>query len=176
MNKASSARWLGTMTLGLVFAVAATGCLSNKFEQEVGTEESAVKLSREVSRGGYALITTAELKELADSGKEVLLIDTMPYESSYKKEHIPGAVQFLFPIPEMDTWDSSETDGKSVDDYAALLGDDKGKTIVVYCGYVKCTRSHNGAMWATRLGYQNVQRHPGGVYAWKGAGHPLASE
>ncbi len=176
MNKPSSARWMGTMTLGLVFAVTATGCFSNKFEQELGTEESAVKLTREVLRGGYDLITTEELKELADSGKEVLLIDAMPYEGSYKKGHIPGAVQFTFPIPEMDAWDSSETDGKSVDDYTALLGDDKGKTIVVYCGFVKCTRSHNGAMWANKLGYQNVLRHPGGVYAWKGAGYSLETE
>jgi rhodanese-related sulfurtransferase len=86
---------------------------------------------------------------------------------------IVTAVQFTFPIPEMDAWDSAETDGKSAEDFSVLLGEDKSKTIVVYCGFVKCTRSHNGAMWARKLGYENVLRHPGGVFAWQGAGYPV---
>lgn len=80
-------------------------------------------MTREVSRGQYDVITTDELKQLSESGQDVLIVDAMPYEGSYKKGHIPGAVQFLFPIPEMDTWDSAETDGISSDelDAAALL-------------------------------------------------------
>jgi rhodanese-related sulfurtransferase len=35
---------------------------------------------------------------------------------------------------------------------------------------VKCTRSHNGAVWAKKLGYKNVYRFSGGIFAWKGAG------
>ncbi len=141
----------------------------NKFEKEVEKENGAVKLVREVMRGGYGIITTQELNDLRVSKKDVVIVDTMPYEASYKKNHIPGAVQFLFPIPEMEKWESKETAGKSKEDFMALLGDDKKKTIVVYCGFVKCTRSHNGAMWAKRLGYENVLRHPGGIFAWKGA-------
>jgi len=93
----------------------------------------------------------------------------MPYGASYKKQHIPGAVQFLFPIPEMEEWDTTETDGKSREDYVKLLGNDKKKPVVIYCGFIKCTRSHNGAAWAVKLGYQNVYRYPGGIFAWKGA-------
>jgi len=150
------------------------GLGGSKFEKEVETEQAAVKLARETVEGGYGLITTAELKELLDSeeGKNVVIIDTMPYEDSYKKEHVPGAKQFLFPIPPMTEWDAKETGGKTQDDYAALLGPDKNKTIVVYCGFVKCTRSHNGAMWAKKLGYSKVLRQPGGIFAWKGAKHP----
>jgi thiosulfate/3-mercaptopyruvate sulfurtransferase len=92
----------------------------------------------------------------------------MPY-SAYKKIHVPGARQFLFPVPTMETWDTKETDGKTEKDYEALLGADKGKTIIIYCGFVKCTRSHNGAMWAKKLGYQNVFRFSGGIFAWQGA-------
>jgi rhodanese-related sulfurtransferase len=103
----------------------------------------------------------------------MVIVDTMPLDASYKKQHVPGAVQFLFPIPDMETWDVKETDGKSLDDYAALLGPDKDKTIVVYCGFVKCTRSHNGAAWARKLGYKNVYRYTGGIYAWRGAGYPI---
>jgi rhodanese-related sulfurtransferase len=98
----------------------------------------------------------------------------MPFGSSYKKAHIPGALQFLFPIPDMNDWDSKETDGKTAEDYEKLLGPDKDKTIVVYCGFVKCTRSHNGAVWAKKLGYNNVYRYPGGIFAWKGADNPVA--
>ena len=162
------------LTLGATSA-SALGFGKNKFEKEVEKEQGAVKLARETVQGDYDLITTEELKKLIDSNKDALVIDTMPYEDSYKKNHIPGAKQFLFPIPPMETWDTKETGGKSQDDYAALLGPDKNKTIVVYCGFVKCTRSHNGAMWARKLGYTKVLRHPGGIFAWKGAEYPVES-
>lgn len=142
----------------------------NKFEQEVVIETGAIKLVREVQRGGYDVISTEELKKMMDSGKDMVVVDTMPFEDSYKKEHVPGAKQFLFPIPDMEVWETKETDGKTQEDFAALLGPDKDKTIVIYCGFVKCTRSHNGAVWAKKLGYTNVSRYPGGIFAWKGAG------
>lgn len=153
-----------------------SGCMGeDKFKQEVDKEAGAVKLSREVQRGGYDLITVAELKKLVDEKAPMVIVDTMPLEASYEKNHIPGAVQFLFPIPDMPTWDTNETAGKTEADYEALLGPDKDKLIVVYCGFVKCTRSHNGAVWAQKLGYTNVKRLPGGIFAWKGAGYPVES-
>ncbi len=144
---------------------------TNKFEKEVEIEKGAVKLAREVLRGDYNIITTVELETLLSKGKEILVVDTMPYNASYKKGHIPGAKQFLFPIPEMSEWKSEETGGKTQEDFIAFLGDDHERQIVIYCGFVKCTRSHNGAMWARKLGYKNVARHPGGIFAWKGAGY-----
>jgi thiosulfate/3-mercaptopyruvate sulfurtransferase len=148
----------------------ANACAGNQFEKEVEVETGAVKLVREVVKGDYKTITAKELKDLIATKKDILIIDTMPYQDSYKKEHIPGARQFLFPIPDMVTWDSKETDGKTQQDYQALLGPDKDRQIVVYCGFVKCTRSHNGAVWAKRLGYTNVYRQPGGIFSWKGEG------
>ncbi len=144
---------------------------TNKFKKEVEKEKSAVKLLREMQRGDYKIITTEELQKLIDAKDDVVIIDTMPFESSYKKGHIPAAKQFLFPIPEMTDWSTAETDNKSTEDFVKILGPDKNMKIVVYCGFVKCTRSHNGAMWARKLGYTNVYRHPGGIYAWKGAGY-----
>lgn len=152
------------------------GCSGeNKFEKEIAIEASAIKLAREAFRGQYKLIDTNELKQKIDAKESLLLIDTMPYEDSYKKNHIPSAKQFLFPIPEMNSWTTSETDGKSKEDFINMLGEDKKRTVVIYCGFVKCTRSHNGAMWAVKLGYSNVYRYPGGVFAWKGAKYPLDS-
>lgn len=159
----------GLLVIGLSTPVMA---FMNKFKKELEKEQGAVKLVREVQRGGYDLVTTEELKQWIDAGKDMLIIDTMPYEASYKKIHVPGAKQFLFPIPDMQTWDSKETDGKSQADFEALLGPDKNKTIVIYCGFVKCTRSHNGAAWAVKLGYKNVYRYSGGIFAWKGAKYP----
>jgi rhodanese-related sulfurtransferase len=161
------------VTAVLLLAAAPAMSFDNKFEQEVKTEEQAVKLLREVQRGGYDVVTTAELKAWIDAGKEMLIVDTMPFEDSYKKMHIPGAKQFLFPIPEMASWDVKETDGKTQEDFVKLLGPDKNRPIVIYCGFVKCTRSHNGAAWAKQLGYTNVYRHPGGIFAWKGADYPI---
>jgi rhodanese-related sulfurtransferase len=156
----------------LLISSAAMGW-DNKFEQEVKAEKQAVKLVREVQRGGYDVVTTEELKKWLDEGKEMLIIDTMPFDASYTKGHVPGAKQFLFPIPDMLEWTDQETAGNSQQAYENLLGPDKNKLIVVYCGFVKCTRSHNGAVWAKKLGYQNVYRYPGGVFAWKGADYPI---
>ncbi|MEA3467902.1 MAG: rhodanese-like domain-containing protein [Thermodesulfobacteriota bacterium] len=161
------------VVLTLVFVVTASAMAfgNNKFKKEVEKERSAVQLAREVIKGNYGMITSEELKKLIDSGQDMVIVDTMPYEDSYKKAHVPGAEQFLFPIPELATWDNKETGGKSKEDFTALLGPDKNKTIVIYCGFVKCTRSHNGAMWAKKMGYANVLRYPGGIFAWKGSGY-----
>jgi rhodanese-related sulfurtransferase len=159
----------------LMLGFSGTATAKDKFEKEVDKEKAAVKLVREVRRGGYEVMTAGELKKLIDSGKALLIIDTMPYEASYKKAHVPGAKQFLFPIPEMTTWDTKETGGKTEEDFLALLGPDKNRMIIMYCGFVKCTRSHNGAMWAKKLGYNGVYRFSGGIYAWKGAKYETES-
>lgn len=159
----------------IVAALVATSAMSfdNKFEKEVKAEAQAIKLLREVERGDYQIVSTDELKKWSDENKDMLLIDTMPFTASYKKAHVPGAAQFLFPIPDMNTWNTSETDGKSMQEFEKLLGEDKERAIIVYCGFVKCTRSHNGAAWARKLGYKNVYRYPGGIFAWKGANLPI---
>jgi rhodanese-related sulfurtransferase len=159
----------------LAAAITCAGCAKNKFEKEVEKETGAVKLLRETLRGGYGIVTTDELKQWIDNGKDMIVVDTMPYESSYEKGHIPGAEQFLFPIPEMQIWSEKETGGLSQKDFESLLGPDKDKPVVIYCGFVKCTRSHNGAAWAVKLGYKNVYRHPGGIFAWKGAKYQIVT-
>src|SRR5512139_165230 len=171
MEKRSSLMWLVVATLG--FALLA-GCAGTEkigvTEANVQTEALALKASGEAQRGGYKLISLQDLKKRLDAKEPMLIIDTMPYADSYKKEHIPTAVQFEFPIAEMTTM-SPEMEKKYLD----LLGPDKDRMIVVYCGYVKCGRSHNGAMWAVKLGYRNVYRCLGGIYGWKEAGSPVES-
>jgi len=166
----------GTILLWLVVVVASlalvSGCADPKkvgvSEANVQAEFLAMKAAGEKERGGYKLISLQELKEKLDAKEDMLVVDTMPYEASYKKQHIPTAVQFEFPIPEMKTMD----DGTEKQ-YRALLGPDKDKIIVVYCGFVKCGRSHNGAMWGVKLGYTNVYRCLGGIRGWKEAGYSV---
>jgi thiosulfate/3-mercaptopyruvate sulfurtransferase len=136
--------------------------------QELDTEKIAVNFAREVSRGGYKFVSTEELKGWLDQNKEMLIVDTMPYEDSYKKQHIPGAVQIEFPIPEL-----TQLDEKKKADLEKLLGPNKDRLIVFYCGFTKCTRSHNAAMWSVKLGYKNVYRQPGGIKAWTEADYPV---
>lgn len=136
--------------------------------KELETEKTAVNLSREVARGGYKIVNTEELKAWLDQKKDMLIVDTMPYEDSYKKQHIPGAVQFEFPKEEV-----ANLDDKTKEAFKKLLGANKDKMIVIYCGFTKCGRSHNGAMWAVKLGYKNVYRYPGGITAWTEADYPV---
>ena len=166
----------GTVILWLVVVVASLaliyGCADPEkvgvSEANVQAEFLAMKAASEKERGGYKLISLQDLKAKLDAKKDLLVVDTMPYEDSYKKQHIPTAVQFELPIPEMKTMD----DGMEKQ-YRAFLGPDKDKMIAVYCGFVKCGRSHNGAMWAVKLGYTNVYRCLGGIRGWKEAGYPV---
>ncbi|HSR13894.1 MAG TPA: rhodanese-like domain-containing protein [Thermodesulfobacteriota bacterium] len=137
-------------------------------DKELEIEKAAVKFQREVERGGYKVVTTQELKGWLDQKKEMLIVDTMP-ASNFKKEHIPGAVNFELQRPELE-----QMSEKMKADFETLLGPDKERTIVFYCGFTDCERSHNGAMWAKRLGYKNAYRQPGGIKGWLEAGYPVA--
>lgn len=157
-----------TAFIGALF-LALLGCGQGSLTtKEMDTEKIAVNFNKEVARGGYQVVATEELKGWIDGKKDMLIIDTMPYEDSYKKNHISGAKQFEFPIPELKGLDDAKKAA-----FIKLLGENQDRMLVFYCGFVKCTRSHNGAMWAKKLGYTNVYRHPGGIKAWLEAGYPV---
>ena len=165
--------WKKGLTIGalaglLLVVAAGPGLALDWGSQELETEKIAVKLTRETVKGGSEIVRTDELKKWLDEGKQLLLVDTMPYADSYVKEHIPGAVQFEFPIEEL-----TVLDDKTRAEFVKLLGEDKGRLLVFYCGFTKCGRSHNGAFWAKQLGYTNVYRHPGGIKAWGQADYPV---
>lgn len=159
------------LTLGIVLS-SSIGCGTNKFQQELRTESDAIKLHNETAKGEYELISTDELKKLLAAKTPIVLVDAMPADSSFNKGHIAGAVNFDFPKEVMDSW-SEAMGSRTIEDYAKLLGDEKSKPIIVYCGYVKCARSHNAAVFARELGFTDVKRYPGGIHAWRGAGNQL---
>lgn len=162
--------------LVLVCLADVIGCGTNKFEAEVATEEAAVKLANETSNGGYQLVSTKELKQMLDADEDFLLIDAMPEEDSFAKGHIRRAVNFAFPKELMDGWSDEVMGGRKQEDFQKLLGEALDRKIVVYCGFVKCARSHNAAICARELGFTNVYRYPGGIYAWRGSGYALTTD
>jgi len=152
--------------IGLVFW-AVTGIVWAA-DKELQNEKIAVKFEREVERGGYKVITTQEFKVWLDQKKDMLIVDTMPADN-FRKQHIPGAVNFeIQRHPEL-----TEMSDKMKTDFEKLLGPDKNRTIVFYCGFTDCERSHNAGMWAIKLGYKNVYRQPGGITGWLEAGYPV---
>ncbi|PLX78552.1 MAG: sulfurtransferase [Desulfuromonas sp.] len=159
----------GLLIFGLLVAFSGPAAALDWGSKELETEKIAIKLTREVVSGGYGVVRTDELKDWMDMGKKILIVDTMPLEASYVTKHIPGAVQFEFPIKEV-----TELDASTHAAYRELLGADQDLLVVVYCGFTKCGRSHNGALWAKKLGYTNVFRYPGGIKAWAQADYPVA--
>ena len=148
-------------TLIFILGVAGVGMAADWGSKELETEKIAVTFAKEVESGGYKIVSTEELKNWIAQKKNMLIVDTMPFEDSYKKQHIPGAINFVFPVPEV-----KSLDDKTKAAFEKALGTNKDRLIVFYCGFTKCTRSHNGAMWAVKLGYKNVYRYPGGIKAW----------
>jgi rhodanese-related sulfurtransferase len=174
MNHPTSIRNCSVASILVAVAMLFAGCGTNTFQQELKTEEAAVKLAGETIRGKYELISTPELKKLVDSEADFVLVDAMP-AANFEKGHIQGAVNIEFPKEAMDA--EGVAGEMSVEDGAAkLLGDDTSRLVVVYCGFVKCARSHNAALWAHKLGFTNVKRHPGGIHAWRGAGYDLVTD
>jgi thiosulfate/3-mercaptopyruvate sulfurtransferase len=154
-----------SLSMGLAI-LAVTGTLWAA-DKELASEKIAVKFEREVERGGYKVVTTQELKGWIDQKKTMLIVDTMPGDN-FRKQHIPGAVNFeIQRHPEL-----TEMSDKMKADFEKLLGPDKDRTIVFYCGFTDCERSHNAGMWAIKLGYKDVYRQPGGIVGWVEAGYP----
>lgn len=148
--------------------------VQQKFRQEAALENVAVRLAREVVKGGYQLLTTEELFQKQQHGFSGMIVDVRA-KSSYEEGHIPGAKNFTFPKGVMmdESWDPRLMEGKSLSEFEAFLGRDKNRVLIFTCGRTRCERGHNGALWAVKLGYTRVFRHPGGIEAWMGKGYSL---
>jgi rhodanese-related sulfurtransferase len=157
------------LTAGLAVLFLVGGAYAQKADYPEKVKEIiAINFAKEMMDGGYKAVNADDLKKWTDAKKDMLVVDTMPLEASYKKRHIPGAVQIEFPIPEMKGMDDSKKA-----EFVKILGPSKDRPIVFYCGFTECTRSHNAAMWALKLGYTNVYRFPGGIEGWAQAGYPV---
>jgi len=161
----------------VVATFALTGCGSNNAAQlnqvgtsvdgnEVAIEKSAIRLGEAVAEGGYQLVDTETLNSWVADGKQMIVVDTMPADS-FAKGHIPNAVNIELPKK------AADLTADQKDAFLAALGADKDATVVIYCGFVACERSHVGATIAKEAGFNNVYRYPGGIVAWQNAGYEV---
>lgn len=154
----------GTMSLALVGGASAQ---TSPKGLEIPIEKATVKFVADVKDGGYKPIDTEELKKWLDEGKDVMIISSLPPSDDKAIGTLPGALNSSLPKTE------KELTAAEKDNLLKVAGADKQKTIVVYCGFVACRRSHIGAKILVENGFQNVYRYAGGVIAWKEAGHPV---
>lgn len=166
MKTTLTASALSLLLLGATSAQALTS-----ISKETDIEAVALKVANETVQGGYKLATMEEVKQMLDVGEDFVLIDAHP-RWEFEMAYVDGAKNFGFQSNHVGTWEEDVTDGSPTqDDYRAVLGEDLDKKIVIYCGFTKCGRSHNAALWAKELGYTNVYRAPGGITAWKDLGY-----
>ncbi len=88
--------------------------------------------------------------------KNVLIIDSRPYEGRYVPGYIPTAVS----LPDS----SFDKNAKEV------LPADKNTRLVFYCQGIECTLSHQSAFKAQKMGYKNVEVYTGGLPDWEAQG------
>lgn len=165
-----------SLILVLIFAMAVFAGCSQGSASKVGTapdgseiaiEKASMKLMNDTQAGGYQLVSTEDLQTWIDEEKDMIIIDTMPADN-FAGGHIPGAVNAELPKTTL----ADATDEQKAA-FIDLLGTDKNKTIVVYCGFVGCARSDVGAVIAVQEGFTNVYRQPGGITAWQEAGYEV---
>lgn len=134
---------------------------------EVAIEKATMKFIKDYQAGGYKLVSTEDLNKWIGEKKNMIIIDTMPADF-FAKNHIPGAVNAELPKTGM----ADATDEQKAA-FIKLLGADKSKAIVVYCGFVGCARSDVGSVIALQQGFTDVYRVPGGFIAWQEAGYAI---
>lgn len=160
------------VTLMTLLMFVTTGVLANSLLKETDIEAVALKVTKETLQAGYTLLSVADLKQMIDTKEDFVLIDAHPTEE-YNLAYIDGAQHFGFQSNHSGNWekDVAMPNNLTQEDYRKVLGTDKNKKIVIYCGFTKCGRSHNAASWARKLGYSNVYRAIGGISAWIDAGY-----
>lgn len=152
------------------------GCSGKPFGdsgmKENDLEKVTMQVANETLKGGYTLISTADVKKLLDAKEAVLLVDTMP-ASAYKGGYVPTAKNFVFEAKYSGDWGKDSPNGTQ-EAFKTMLGSNLDAKIIFYCGFNLCARSDNGAVWAKKLGYTNIYRMPGGINAWKDAKYDIA--
>ncbi|MDF1813780.1 MAG: rhodanese-like domain-containing protein [Verrucomicrobiales bacterium] len=104
--------------------------------------------------GEYPDISISELEEAIEKN-EVILIDVNG-SSSYAKGHIPGAIDFR----------------ANKENITALLGENKDKLVVAYCGGPSCSAYKAGAGAAEEAGFTKIKHLSAGISGWLQAGKP----
>lgn len=103
--------------------------------------------------GGLVAVSLAHIRKLMADKADFVLIDARP-ERTFAKGTIPGAINI--------------SDSK-FDKMTGQLPADKAKTLIFFCGGLKCDLSSKSATKARALGYTHVFVFPEGYPAWQAA-------
>ncbi len=153
--------------LSLAIAACATNHGTSPKGLEIPIENASVKFASDVKTGGYGIVTTPELKKWFDEGKKMTVISALPAEEDKQFGTLPSAVNAALPKTEKELTKAAK------DALIRTAGADKDKTIVIYCGFVACRRSHIGAKILVDDGFKNVYRYPAGITGWAEMKYPL---
>ncbi len=99
-------------------------------------------------------VSIAEMESII-AAKGAILLDVNG-SKYFAKGHLPGAIDFR----------------ANEENLPAVLGEDKEKLIVVYCGSPSCEAYLAAAAAVQQLGYTNVKHLPAGISGWISAGKP----
>jgi len=102
--------------------------------------------------GEFPDISVTDVKAAIES-KKATIIDVNGSDS-YKKGHVPGAIDFAV----------------AKADLAKALPSDKGALVIAYCGGPTCGAYAAAAKAAKELGYTNVKHMSAGISGWMQAG------
>lgn len=102
-------------------------------------------------------IDTATLHDWQASGRDFILVDTLPAET-FAKGHLPGAINIV---------------SDDIVDEAPRRLPDKQATLVVYCASENCKRAGRAAERLASLGYTEVYHYVGGKREWQAEGLSL---
>lgn len=160
------------LTLLAAMALTFAGCASTHGTSpkglEIPIEKATLKFASDVKAGGYRIVSTAELKKWLDEGKKLTIVSTLPPEEDKAFGTLPATVNGAIPKTENELTQADQ------DNLLKVVGTDKEKPVVVYCGFVACRRSHIGAKILVDHGFKNVYRYPAGITGWVESGYPLA--
>lgn len=169
---------------------------TSKVGDEVNVEAVSMALYNDTIEGKYKLVDTKTVKKWIKNPKKVVVVDTMPADW-FAQRHIPGAINSFAPLKQPTDLEKPFSKKQVAAFEKALVKKVKKactekvtvkgkngkkktvprvnykKKVVVYCGFVKCTRSHIGAKALRKAGFKNVYRHPGGISAWIDAGYAV---
>ena len=145
----------------------ATGHGTSPKGLEIPIEKATIKFSLDVKDGGYKIVDTDQLKKWLDAGTNITIISALPAAEDKSFGTLPNAKNGAIPKTEKDLVQADK------DNLLKVAGLDKEKTIVIYCGFVACRRSHIGAKILVDNGFINIYRYPGGITAWQEMGYPV---
>ena len=116
---------------------------------------SHMKEAKKMSMNAFPDVSHDDLKTMIAEGS-VFIIDVNG-TTSYKKGHIPGAVNYASVQSELEK----------------ILPENKDTLIVAYCGGPSCAAYKKAAKAVAALGYTNVQHYSGGISGWKSSGEAI---